>query len=402
MYFRFIGGGVLRNGSVQEEIRFIICPELLISLLFYESMLPTEAIIIIGCEQYNKYTGYASTFTFAGNFVDNTPIDTSGRRMTCVSAIDAIKFSQIHHQFRESLMLREIKKAYVGFHHSLLTPAPPIASGNWGCGAFKGSPYLKCLLQLIACVTTGRPLVYFTFGDSDLRDNIFDFYTFMVNQDMSVSELWHFLQLFSREFTNPDVLYHFIAEEKLNSCLSPRKEIKPNTATQSRPRKTELPVEVITAHASFNFYGLGKEAKVEHKKKTNFKNKDLSKNKLKQSPTSPPRPKQSALDILDERYDIVSEPSQSSTIPKLTDPALDHTEMDVDEDGKRVNENLLSSPSSSYNSDVRKYRKGSKSPVDVVLGNGEINSSISEQNMSKNSKSTNRQKNLLDFFTKKS
>jgi len=48
LFFRFIGGGVLGHGSVQEEIRFLICPELLVSQLFSEKMLHTEAIIITG------------------------------------------------------------------------------------------------------------------------------------------------------------------------------------------------------------------------------------------------------------------------------------------------------------------------------------------------------------------
>ena len=41
-----IGGGVLGGGRVQEEIRFCICPELLISQLIMEHMDPNEAIII--------------------------------------------------------------------------------------------------------------------------------------------------------------------------------------------------------------------------------------------------------------------------------------------------------------------------------------------------------------------
>lgn len=47
-FFRFIGGGVLGYGSVQEEIRFLICPELLVSQLFSQQMQPTEAIVITG------------------------------------------------------------------------------------------------------------------------------------------------------------------------------------------------------------------------------------------------------------------------------------------------------------------------------------------------------------------
>jgi len=47
-FFRFIGGGVLSHGCVQEEIRFLICPELLVSQLFSQQMLSTEAIVITG------------------------------------------------------------------------------------------------------------------------------------------------------------------------------------------------------------------------------------------------------------------------------------------------------------------------------------------------------------------
>lgn len=45
---RFIGGGVLNWGCVQEEIRFIICPELIASCLFTEMMEPNEALVITG------------------------------------------------------------------------------------------------------------------------------------------------------------------------------------------------------------------------------------------------------------------------------------------------------------------------------------------------------------------
>ena len=45
---KFIGGGVLRKGCVQEEILFTIYPELLSSILFCEEMSDTESIFIIG------------------------------------------------------------------------------------------------------------------------------------------------------------------------------------------------------------------------------------------------------------------------------------------------------------------------------------------------------------------
>lgn len=45
---QYIGGGVLSTGNVQEEIRFIVSPECLFSLLLCEVMLPNETIIISG------------------------------------------------------------------------------------------------------------------------------------------------------------------------------------------------------------------------------------------------------------------------------------------------------------------------------------------------------------------
>lgn len=45
---RNIGGGVLGYGCVQEEIRFVICPELIISRLFIEQLGDHEAVIVTG------------------------------------------------------------------------------------------------------------------------------------------------------------------------------------------------------------------------------------------------------------------------------------------------------------------------------------------------------------------
>jgi poly(ADP-ribose) glycohydrolase len=47
-YFRMVGGGVLGTGCVQEEIRFVICPELIVSRLFTECLADNEALIISG------------------------------------------------------------------------------------------------------------------------------------------------------------------------------------------------------------------------------------------------------------------------------------------------------------------------------------------------------------------
>lgn len=45
---RFVGGGVTGHGLVQEEIRFVINPELIVSRLFTEALEPDECLIITG------------------------------------------------------------------------------------------------------------------------------------------------------------------------------------------------------------------------------------------------------------------------------------------------------------------------------------------------------------------
>lgn len=60
------------SGCVQEEIRFSICPEMLVSLLVCEVMEANECIFLIGCERFSTYEGYANSFKFAGDYKDNT------------------------------------------------------------------------------------------------------------------------------------------------------------------------------------------------------------------------------------------------------------------------------------------------------------------------------------------
>ena len=44
---------MLGRGCVQEEIRFVICPELIAARLFTEALDSTEALLVVG-EEYNK------------------------------------------------------------------------------------------------------------------------------------------------------------------------------------------------------------------------------------------------------------------------------------------------------------------------------------------------------------
>jgi hypothetical protein len=52
-----IGGGVLRRGITQEEIMFIVRPEMIVSVLLFEKMNNNEAITFNGVIQYSIYKG---------------------------------------------------------------------------------------------------------------------------------------------------------------------------------------------------------------------------------------------------------------------------------------------------------------------------------------------------------
>ena len=57
---------------VQEEIRFMINPELIVGMLFMASMEDNEAIEIVGAERFSQYMGLALTLsTFAWSSSQN-------------------------------------------------------------------------------------------------------------------------------------------------------------------------------------------------------------------------------------------------------------------------------------------------------------------------------------------
>lgn len=172
---KFLGGGVLRHGMVQEEIMFTVAPECLIGLLFNYVMEEPEAILIQGTQTYCAYKGYAKSFAYTGNFVDTKPLSEVNPRIFNreIVAIDAIPFKEDPaRQYDSKFIIREINKAYVGFSAGidLSKTRKCISTGRWGCGVFKGDPQLKFLLQWIAASRANREMKFYSFGATDLND----------------------------------------------------------------------------------------------------------------------------------------------------------------------------------------------------------------------------------------
>uniref|UniRef100_A0AAY3ZX26 poly(ADP-ribose) glycohydrolase n=1 Tax=Denticeps clupeoides TaxID=299321 RepID=A0AAY3ZX26_9TELE len=227
---RFVGGGVTDCGLVQEEIRFLINPELIVSRLFTEALEPDECLIITGTEQYSKYTGYAETYKWGGDHDDKTPSDQWQRRCTEIVAIDALRFRSFLEQFRPERMTRELNKAFCGF----VRPGVPrdqltaVATGNWGCGVFGGDARLKAVLQMLAAAEAGRDIAYFTFGDGSLMRDVHNIHTLLTNSDMTVGAVYSLLEEYyfseCRPCTSrrPEIsLYHFLSERILGDSSSP-------------------------------------------------------------------------------------------------------------------------------------------------------------------------------------
>lgn len=118
-------------------------------------------------------------------------------------------------QFKEFAIRRELNKAYCGFFSTADDGMNiPIATGNWGCGAFRGYSRLKCLIQLMACVASKRILVYYTFNDYELQLEMEEMFEFLQQNDITIAQLWKYLISFNakNEFS---LLYHHIHEQFL-------------------------------------------------------------------------------------------------------------------------------------------------------------------------------------------
>ena len=56
-------------------------------------------------------------------------------------------------------------------------PLRPFSTGKWGCGAFRGDPQLKFVIQLCACAAAHRPMYFHPFDDPQLARQIQSFLT---------------------------------------------------------------------------------------------------------------------------------------------------------------------------------------------------------------------------------
>ncbi|CAL9174025.1 unnamed protein product, partial [Musa hybrid cultivar] len=249
----YLGGGALKWGCVQEEIRFMINPELIVGMLFMACMEDNEAIEIIGIERFSCYMGYGSSFRFVGDYLDNKPYDSIGRRKTRIAAIDALCSPRMW-QYEVEGLVRETNKAFCGFLDQSvykrrlkwyanssnqenstgisenenrsevegnsdsessqvmdLQDNVGIATGNWGCGVFGGDPEIKSIIQWLAASQALRPFIhYYTFGEAALQ-RLEEVRQWILLHGWTVGDLWNMLVEYSDQRLNRKTHVGFFA-----------------------------------------------------------------------------------------------------------------------------------------------------------------------------------------------
>ncbi|KAL8565004.1 hypothetical protein ACOMHN_003380 [Nucella lapillus] len=200
---KYIGGGVLGHGCVQEEIRFVICPEMIVTRLFTQALDSMDCLIMTGCERYSEYKGYSDSFCWKGDFVDKTQRDKLGRLCCEVVAIDAQVFrADYYKQFKRTCVDRELNKAYCGFKTSAKeVNRSAVCTGNWGCGAFGGDKQLKALIQVMAASVAKRDVCYFTFDDEPLTRDLSEIHKRLCRERKSVGDVYSLLWDYNRALT---------------------------------------------------------------------------------------------------------------------------------------------------------------------------------------------------------
>jgi poly(ADP-ribose) glycohydrolase len=167
----------------QEEILFSCAPEAFVALLFVETLLNNEILLIQNVRRFCEYSGYQESFCFEGPWYNSDRFD--------ILVMDAVEGNH----FDPTAIMRDIKKAYLGF--STVGTMKRIVSGAWGSGLFKGDSLLKFLQQLCAAEMANVSLDYAFFKEKDLQLKCTYVYNLLTSKGVGVNDLVQFLLQFS-------------------------------------------------------------------------------------------------------------------------------------------------------------------------------------------------------------
>ena len=178
-----IGGGVLGRGTLQEEIRYLICPECIIAMLlcFNQPMTETECISIEGAERFSYHEGYKDNFKILNPYVDYADkINGDNILKTNIIAFDALNYGthgediiSNHLQYDVRYIEREMKKlssVFKSIKNNKNFVKEGFVTGNWGGGGFAGNSSLKFFLQWLVSSYYGIHIMYI--GNQQIKTNV--------------------------------------------------------------------------------------------------------------------------------------------------------------------------------------------------------------------------------------
>ena len=210
---KYIGGGALTGGCVQEEILFALEPEAVVSMLFMEVMDQNDAIGIFNTIEYSKSSGYGYSFKFEKSAIINDLTQIKKHRIIAIDAtVRGSNYGYYYNHKNQENIIRDIHKAYVGFNLINLEEEKNfekiIATGNWGCGAFGGNHELKFIQQWIAASFAGvKRLDYYTFDDSRMK-NVLSFYKEIKNKYKKSNLLYEAIAL--TQLNEKNIIFNLI------------------------------------------------------------------------------------------------------------------------------------------------------------------------------------------------
>uniref|UniRef100_A0A6C0C6K5 PARG catalytic Macro domain-containing protein n=1 Tax=viral metagenome TaxID=1070528 RepID=A0A6C0C6K5_9ZZZZ len=175
-------GGTLPSANadiVQEEILFLIYPELFITQLTVPNMEMNEAVIVSGVTRTNNYTGYKQTFRYTGDFSK----DDNDVTIIFIDATRGHDRSDVKRLSKK--MNTDLNKAFLGFSANNLKS---IATGHWGCGAFGGNYQFMSIIQLLAAAQAEKSIDYTMYGEP--IKGFQEFYNKLVAINANVGEIY--------------------------------------------------------------------------------------------------------------------------------------------------------------------------------------------------------------------
>lgn len=154
---------------------------------------PKDCIVLKGPYKYSKHINYGCDTQFAGGDFDGEPPagDDSCDFKKVFLAIDAVDYSKRRFdQFKQGEILREINKAYCGFLNTAGDKGK-VATGNWGCGAFKGNVHLKALIQVMAASQAGCDELLYCTDNNEFRVKLMEVIERLKDKECTVGMLYN-------------------------------------------------------------------------------------------------------------------------------------------------------------------------------------------------------------------